>query len=43
MDGPALRAFVTGLGLPADVERRLLALTPAGYTGPADQLVDFLD
>ncbi|HLI00908.1 MAG TPA: adenylosuccinate lyase [Acidimicrobiales bacterium] len=34
-----MRAFVTGLGLPPDAEARLLALTPAGYTGLAAQLV----
>jgi adenylosuccinate lyase len=39
VDGPAMRAFVSGLGLP-DAERdRLLALTPAGYTGLAGRLV----
>jgi adenylosuccinate lyase len=43
VDGPALRAFVRGLGLPADVEARLVALTPAGYTGLAAELVDLLD
>ncbi len=43
IDGPAMREFVLGLGLPADVEQRLAALTPAGYTGLAARLVDFLD
>jgi adenylosuccinate lyase len=43
IDGPALREFVTGLDLPADARRRLLELTPGGYTGLADRLVDFLD
>lgn len=38
-----MRAFISGLGLPADVEARLLALTPATYTGLAAQVVDFLD
>src|SRR3954447_4502901 len=42
VDGPALRAFIAGLGLPADVERRLTELTPAGYTGLASELVDRL-
>src|SRR5487761_2061833 len=34
-----VRAFVSGLGLPADAEARLLALTPATYTGLAPELV----
>jgi adenylosuccinate lyase len=34
-----VRAFVTGLGLPAEAEARLLALTPAGYVGLAPDLV----
>ncbi|MFP5334139.1 MAG: adenylosuccinate lyase [Actinomycetes bacterium] len=39
VDGAAMREFVSGLGLP-DAERdRLLALTPAGYTGMASSLV----
>jgi adenylosuccinate lyase len=38
-----MREFVLGLGLPAEAEQRLLALTPATYTGLADQLVDRLD
>jgi adenylosuccinate lyase len=42
VDGAAMRAFVAGLGLPADVEARLAALTPASYTGLADHLVDQL-
>jgi len=42
VDGPAMRAFVGGLGLPADVEQRLTALTPATYTGLAARLVDLL-
>ncbi|MDQ1286987.1 MAG: adenylosuccinate lyase, partial [Actinomycetota bacterium] len=36
------REFIHGLGLPDDVEQRLLDLTPAGYTGLADRLVDEL-
>lgn len=35
VDGETLRAFITTLGLPADVEARLVALTPATYTGYA--------
>jgi adenylosuccinate lyase len=42
VDGEAMRAFVLGLGLPADVETRLAALTPATYTGLAEVLVDQL-
>jgi adenylosuccinate lyase len=42
VDGPAMTAFVTGLGLPEDVTRRLVELTPQSYTGIADQLVDHL-
>jgi adenylosuccinate lyase len=38
-----VRSFVVGLGLPADAEARLLALTPAGYIGLAPQLVKELD
>jgi adenylosuccinate lyase len=34
-----VKTFVAGLGLPADAEARLLALTPAGYVGLAPQLV----
>lgn len=43
VDGPALREFVAGLGLPDDVAARLLALTPASYTGLAARLVDHLE
>jgi adenylosuccinate lyase len=43
IDAAALREFVLGLGLPPEVERRLTELTPAGYTGLADRLVDQLD
>ncbi|MCL3777302.1 MULTISPECIES: adenylosuccinate lyase [unclassified Actinomyces] len=39
----AMRSFISGLGMPADVEERLLALTPATYTGLAEQLVAHLD
>lgn len=38
-----LQDFIRGLGLPAEDEKRLLALTPAGYTGLASRLVDFID
>jgi adenylosuccinate lyase len=41
--GDDLREFVSGLGLPAEVEKRLLALTPQTYVGAAPSLVDFLD
>jgi adenylosuccinate lyase len=41
--GDDLRAFVDGLDIGADAKARLLALTPAGYTGLADDLVDALD
>lgn len=43
VDGPAMREFVAGLGLPVDVAARLLALTPASYTGLAPRLVRHLD
>ena len=34
----SMRAFIESLELPADDRRRLLALTPAGYTGLAERL-----
>jgi adenylosuccinate lyase len=37
-----LVGFVRGLGLPADVEERLVALTPPSYVGLAPELVDHL-
>ncbi|HET8602010.1 MAG TPA: adenylosuccinate lyase [Segeticoccus sp.] len=37
-----LREFVRGLGLPAEVEKRFLELTPQTYVGLAPRLVDFL-
>jgi adenylosuccinate lyase len=43
IDAETLRDFITGLGLPSRAEQRLLALTPAGYTGLAPDLVDHLD
>jgi adenylosuccinate lyase len=41
--GEDLREFVRGLGLPADVEKRFLELTPQTYVGLAPRLVDYLD
>jgi adenylosuccinate lyase len=43
VDGPGMREFISGLGLPDDVEARLLALEPATYTGLAASLVRHLD
>jgi adenylosuccinate lyase len=43
INGDDLREFVGSLGLPLDVERRLLAMTPQTYVGLAPQLVDYLD
>ncbi|CAN7228191.1 adenylosuccinate lyase [Knoellia sp. LjRoot47] len=40
---PELVEFVRGLGLPAEVEERLAAMTPATYVGIAPALVDHLD
>lgn len=40
---PELVEFVRGLGLPAEVEERVSAMTPATYIGIAPQLVDLLD
>ena len=37
-----LRDFVVGLGLPPEVQERLVALTPASYTGLAEHLVRHL-
>ncbi|HUW51922.1 MAG TPA: adenylosuccinate lyase [Rhodanobacter sp.] len=34
----SMRAFITGLELPADAKQRLLALTPGGYVGLAEGL-----
>jgi len=43
IDAAQLREFVAGLGLPDDVASRLSELTPATYTGLAEQLVrDYL-
>ena len=38
IDAAAIRSFVEGLELPADDKARLLAMTPAGYTGIAARL-----
>jgi adenylosuccinate lyase len=38
IDRDSLRRFVAGLDIPADARERLLALTPAGYTGLAAEL-----
>ena len=40
IDGEDLREFVRGLGLPAEVEARFVALTPQTYTALASRLVD---
>jgi len=40
--GADLREFVTSLGLPPDVEKRFLEMTPATYVGLAPQLLDYL-
>ncbi|AZN30228.1 adenylosuccinate lyase [Flaviflexus salsibiostraticola] len=37
-----MRDFISSLGIPAEIEARLLELTPAGYTGLASKLVDHL-
>jgi adenylosuccinate lyase len=39
VDAARMREFVAGLGLPDDVARRLSQLTPATYTGLAEELV----
>jgi adenylosuccinate lyase len=41
--GDDIRAFVQGLGLPADVEARLVAMTPSTYVGAAERLVLFVE
>ncbi len=38
-----LREFVSSLGLPREVERRFLEMTPRTYVGLAPLLVDYLD
>jgi adenylosuccinate lyase len=43
VDASAMHEFIGGLGLPAEVEKRLQAMTPSSYTGLAAALVDYLD
>lgn len=43
VDAATMREFIASLGLPADVEARLLELTPAAYVGLAPRLVRYLD
>lgn len=43
VDAGRMRTFIGGLGLPDDVHARLVAMTPATYTGLAADLVDTLD
>jgi len=38
MNAESMRAFISGLDLPADAKARLLALTPGGYSGLAERL-----
>ena len=38
VNAAAMRDFISTLGLPAEVEERLLALTPASYIGAAPQI-----
>lgn len=40
IDAAAIQEFVAGLGLPEDVAARLAGLTPGGYVGLAEQLVE---
>ncbi|MDN4477867.1 adenylosuccinate lyase [Demequina sp. SYSU T00039] len=40
IDAAAIQAFVGGLELPAETKDRLAALTPGGYVGLAETLVD---
>jgi adenylosuccinate lyase len=42
ISGDDLREFVGSLGLPLDVERRFLEMTPQTYIGLAPSLVDYL-
>ncbi len=39
--GDEMRAFIKDLNMPADVEARLLSLTPATYVGLAAKIIDF--
>jgi len=41
--GADLRGFVSSLGLPPEVEKRFLEMTPHTYVGLAPRLVDYLD
>ncbi|HLS13647.1 MAG TPA: adenylosuccinate lyase [Beutenbergiaceae bacterium] len=43
VDAAGMREFIDSLGLPDDVRERLLALSPASYTGLSAQLVRHLD
>jgi adenylosuccinate lyase len=43
ISGDDLREFVGSLGLPLDVERRFLEMTPLTYVGLAPRMVDYLD
>jgi adenylosuccinate lyase len=43
ISGDDLREFVGSLGLPHDVERRFLEMTPQTYVGLAPRLVEYLD
>ena len=40
MNAEIMRQFIEGLDIPADDKQRLLAMTPASYTGIASKLVD---
>ena len=42
VDAARMQEFIAGLGLPAEAEARLQALTPGKYTGIAEALVDHL-
>ena len=42
VDAARMQEFVSGLGLSAEAEARLLALTPGNYNGIASKLVDHL-
>ncbi|WP_026549451.1 adenylosuccinate lyase [Arthrobacter sp. Br18] len=42
VDAVRMQEFVGGLGLSREAEQRLLSMTPASYTGIAEQLVDHL-
>ncbi len=43
VDAEIMREFVSGLGLPDDVAKRLIDLTPGSYIGLAPRLVDELN